>query len=54
MQYNKTQGFGIIPIGEINTEFSERLKKQPLKKAVEYRVNITAFGHMTTTWSVIQ
>jgi hypothetical protein len=53
MQYNKTQEVGVIPIGEINTAFAERLKKQPLRGAVEYRVNITAFGHMTATLSVM-
>ena len=53
MQYNKTQEVGIIPIGEINTAFAERFMKQPLKETVEYRVNVTAFGHMTATWSVM-
>ena len=28
MQYNKTQELGVIPIGEINTAFSERLTLQ--------------------------
>jgi hypothetical protein len=52
MQYNERQEFGIVSIGEINTAFSERLKKQSLKNVMEYRVNITAFGLLNVTASL--